>query len=131
MSGISALTALEINNHPDDLHVSVYKGEESNKYGFIICRGPCHNYKLLISTLPFFLTIEDVAEEVKNLLTAIHSWATKELSNKDSIFAQIINPCGRVDVSHTLNHGLINRISYELRQHQVVETHRMFAVEGR
>lgn len=127
MSGISALTALEINNHPDDLQVSIFNEKESGKYGFIVCRGPGHNYKLLISTSPFADAIEEIVQEIKNLLTGIHSWATKELSDKDSVFAQMINPSGQVDVSQTLNPELINRILSELQQHQVADTHRMFA----
>lgn len=130
MSGISASTALEINNHPDDLQVSIFNEKESDKYGIIVSRGPGHNYKLLISTSPFAGTIEQAIVEVKNLLTGIHSWATKELSDKDSVITQIINPSGQVDVSQTLNHDLIDRILGELLEHRVADTSRMFAVVG-
>lgn len=126
MSGISATTALEINNHPGDIQVSIYKVKEGDwKYGIIVCRGPGHSYKLLISTSPFADTVEQAVEEVKNLLTGIHSWATKELSDIGNPITQILNPSGCVDVSQTLNPDLINKILNGLRQHQVADTHHM------
>lgn len=127
MSGISAVTALEINNHPDDLQVSIYNVNEkgSSNYGFIVCRGPGHNYKLLVTTTPFASTIAQAVDEVKNLLTGVHSWATKELSDKDSPITQIVNPGGEVDASQTLNPDLIDKILAELLQNQVADTHRM------
>ena len=125
MSGISASTALEINNHPDDLQVSIFNEKESDKYGIIVSRGPGHDYKLLISTSPFADTIDQAVEEVKNLLNGIHLWATKELRNTESLITQMINPDGQVDVSQALNLDLINRILDELRQHQVASTCQM------
>lgn len=127
MLEISAVTALEINNHPDDLQVSIYNVEEKgiSKYGIIVCRGPGHNYKLLVTSIPFASTIAQAVDEVKNLLTGIHLWATETLSDSDSPIAQIVNPSGQVDVSQTLNPDLISRIIDELCKHQVADTSRL------
>lgn len=128
MSGITVVTALEINNHPEDLYIQIGQETEAGMYAFSLSRGRGHNYKLLISTSPFAETIEQVVEEVKKLLSGIHLWATKELENKESLASQICNPGGMpVDISKTLNPDLIQRILSELQKNQVADTYKMFA----
>ncbi|HAS84903.1 MAG TPA: hypothetical protein DCS23_02415 [Candidatus Yonathbacteria bacterium] len=128
MSGISMLTAMEINNHPNDLYIQIGREVQDDKYAFMLSRGKEHNFKLLIITIPFAETIDEAVEEVKNLLNGIHEAATKELQNKESILANIINSGGHeVDVSKTLNHNLISMILDELRKNHIVNTYDMLA----
>jgi len=125
------ITALEINNHPNDLYIEIGQEVEEGKYSIELSRGPGHNFKLLINTIPFAETIDEAVDEVKNLLSLIHSATTSELQSKESIVAQIINPGGcAVDVSKTLNPDLIDRILDELRKNQVANTRNMFATVG-
>lgn len=131
MAGITALTAMEINNHPYDLQILIFQINEEGKYAFVVNRGPTHNYKLLISTTPFAETVPQVVREIKNLLEGIHLWATNELKNGESLLTQIINPSGQVDISKTLNSELINKIIEVLQQKQIADTHLMFAITSR
>jgi len=117
------LTAMEINNHPNDLYIQIGQEVQDGKYAFALSRGPGHNFKLLISTIPFAETLDEAVEGVKNLLNGIHEVTTKELHNKESILANIINPGGHeIDVSYTLNPNLINMILDELLKNHVANT---------
>lgn len=64
MSGISMMTALEIVTNPKDLQILLTQDKVNGKYAIVIYRGPGHNFKLLISSIPYFEKIDSALDEV-------------------------------------------------------------------
>ena len=126
---MTMLTALEIFTNPHDLEISI--GQEKKgigKYALLICRGPGHNFKLMISSTPFAEKVEDAVLVIKEILEVTVEAVTKEFKERTSVLSQYLNPDGKtIDQSKVLNADWINRILEELRTKQVASTYKMYA----
>jgi len=127
--GLSVITALEIFTNPNDLEIVIGRENGDGKYLVVITRGPGHNFKLMLDSAPFAVTLEDAVESVKGILEATVEFGMKELTNKNSFVAHVSNPgCEPIDQTKVMNPGLINQILDELRQHRVASTYKVVAV---
>jgi hypothetical protein len=128
MSGVSRLEALEIFTNPNDLEVLITEDKKSKKYGVVFCRGPGHNFKLMLDADPYTENFEEILEAVKTTLETVQQGITKELEDPASFTAQFLNPDNQaIDQSKALNPELINQIINELRQHKIASTYKMKA----
>lgn len=124
---MTLLTALEIFTNPLDLMIVVGKEKESGKFGLGIYRGPGHNYKPMITSVPFAETLEKVVEEVKKLLEVSISASKNDLESPRSPIANILNPSlASTDQMHGLDQIMIDEILWELQQNQKAYTWEMF-----
>ena len=125
MPGISMITALEIFTNPKDLFFKISEGE-NNRYGIIVCRGPGHKYKPLLTCAPIFDTADQALEGVKSSLEAILDVVAKELMGSKNFIAALCNPHGTpFDQSQVLTKELADRIMDTLKEKHVVETHQI------
>ena len=118
------ITALEIFSNPGDLEFAVAQDKEvDGKWAIGICRGPGHNYKILITSEPFAETLDAALDSVKETLDSIYEAVTAELGDPTSLATGILNPDSReIHPSNTLNPELIARIMVELREKQQAST---------
>lgn len=130
--GITRSTALEIYTNPGDLEITVGQEEESGKFAIGIYRGPGHNFKLMISSVPFAESLEDAIEVIRKEVLELSMHAIeKDLEDPESFISQYLNPDGaEIDQSKVLNPGLISRILDELRQHRIASTYKMLESAG-
>jgi len=132
MSGITRLSALEIFSNPKDLEIIIAHGKETKKYGFLISRGPGHNFKIILEAKPFSEKPEEVVDTIKQLLEGIQKITKEDLKNKDNLITQILNPDGEeLDESNILNQELIDRIIKELQNKKIASTYKMFKGGGK
>ena len=126
MSGISRLEALEIFSNPTDLEIIITEDKKSKKYGIAFCRGPGHNFKLMLSADPYTEEFKDVINAARTILEGIYQAMTEELKNPESLIVQFLNPeNNQLDESKSLNPELIDRIIKELKEHRIASTYKM------
>lgn len=94
MKGVSAITVFEILAHPDDLVISTHQHQDSKrgKWNLVFSRGPGHNGKILIETIPYYENKAASAEAVREILNGISNWAKNELESRsfDKVFNSAI-----------------------------------------
>ena len=120
---MTALTALEIFSHPYDISIGVGQAKKGEKFAFAICRGREHEYKPLLSTIPYFESLEDALKKIQEILTTAIMYSLGELRNVESYASQVINPEG-LDVAQleVLNTELVQVILDQLRESRPVDT---------
>jgi hypothetical protein len=129
--GLSWITALEMFTNPGDLEIAIGRANEGEKFSLNICRGPGHHYKPMITSTPYFDTVEEAIKEVKRILGDTHKALMKDFEERGSFPAQYLKPDGQgIDPEKVLNPELIERILAELREHQVASTHKMLAAKS-
>lgn len=126
--GLNLLIALEVANQYRDLCISVFKDDSSDKHGFLISRGPGHNFKPLLSTNACFENKQSVIEATGNLLEAIVRITKNEIGeNSQDIPAAIINPGNQpLEKLDILNQERIEQIIKALKVENVANTWEMF-----
>lgn len=126
---MNILTVLEIFTNPYDLEISIGReNKDSGKYALFISRGPGHNFKLMLNSIPFAETTEEVVQEIKKILEIVVKAAVKEFQERASVLSLYLNPDGEtIDQSKVLTAELIIRILEELRTRQVASTYKMHA----
>lgn len=123
---MTVICALNIFTNPNDLEIVIGQETGGPRFGFIISRGPGHNFRPILSGSPFAKDAEEAIEKIKELLLRAHTFCTKELSNKGSIPSQFLNPDNDELVQDKiLNLGLIEKIISELRLNRVASTYKM------
>lgn len=122
MSGISRITALEIFSQPDDLEFVIF--EKGGLFGFLITRGPGHNFKLIISTSPYAADLAQAIRGVDTTLEHVCSYATAEVGNSGSLVAAFMNPDNRpVDDANGLSALYRERIIADLTSKRTASTY--------
>lgn len=128
---ISMITALEIFTNPSDLEITIGQEKEGGKFAIGIFRGPGHNFKSMLTSLPFAETREDAVMTVEGILRTAQEAITRECKDSGCLASQYLNPDGQdIDQSKVLNPDLIGRILEELRAHGKVSTYKMLAPVG-
>lgn len=120
---VSMLTALEIFSNPFDLVFVI--GERNGKWGFSICRGPEHRYKLMLSTDYFADSRQAAIDAIADILTRVCQAGTQEFSDSDSAAGAIFNPTGLpIDDAESLSGQLREQILEGLKTQGEVHTAR-------
>ena len=119
MAKFSLLTAMEIFTNPHDLLIVIGQPKENGNYVFEICRGPGHDYKILLNTTPVFTKKEEVVKKIGEILTVIQEACKEELEDKKSVFHPIFGP---IDLAKVLNAEIIEHIIKELENKSFINT---------
>ena len=120
---LSMATALEIFTNPNDLDISIIEDDNSGKYYIEFCRGPGHNFKLMLSSQPFTEKLEDAVKTVRETLEAVHLALIREFDEEESIPYKYLNSDNQpIDQLRILTPELIARIVEELQRQQMAST---------
>lgn len=121
--GLSRLTALEIFAHPKDLYLCVACGKEfPDKFGFVIARGPGHEYKFLVTCLPVLNSRAGAVKAIVSILNSSVEEGMKTWSG-DNPVTRVYNPDRHpVEAFPALTAEFVAAIEKRLADNDEVET---------
>lgn len=125
---MTLMTALEIFTQTNDLQIIVAEDEKTEKFMFLISRGPKHRFKPLISTKFAMVSREAAVSTVMMVLRAVCEVAEKEMQNTSSFPAAIINPEGltKDEMQNVLTDKHLTQIEEKLQTEDTVNTFELF-----
>jgi hypothetical protein len=125
MNGIARMSACEIYANPYDISIFIGEGRDMpGKYGFMISRGPGHNYKPILSAAPVFRGEEEAIVYIKAILESIVKSATELLEKPGDFMSQIwADMMKDAKPEELLNQEVIERIITQLKATKNVDTH--------
>ncbi len=117
-------SALVIFTNAYNIHLSVGQGsEEGSLFSFAIIHEKDKRYRPILSSIPYFKTLEEAIEGIKGILILAKDTSTQMLTDPENSVAEIINPGSQeIDQSLVLNDDLIEKIIEELKKNQSVDT---------
>lgn len=124
--GISLRIALEIFNHPADLHFAL--GDEGGKFYLLLMRGPGHNFKTLVTSKPFWENRETAGDAIGSMLRAITIAAAEVMHDNAHPLNALVNPDSTpLDELTILTEERISAIVEQLKQTGEAATYRAAA----
>ena len=122
---LSVITCLEIYTNPKDLEINIVKDTETQKYAFLVCRGPGHNYKAMLTTLPFTSDFDNAIEAVQIILEgALEVGRTFNLDDDMPEAKTLKSFADKIETAEVLNLDIMEKIISELREKTTVCTHK-------
>ncbi len=125
--GLSVITCLEIFANPKDLEINIIKDAGTNKFAILICRGPGHNYKAILTSLPFTNELDVAVETTKVIFEgAIEVGRNFSLEKGTKLPPVLDGLMTKIETSLVFNQDMLDKILLELRDRQTVSTHHFF-----